>query len=380
MKLKRIVCLLLAAAVLALSLVSCGSGSNKDKSKQLGIGKLKLSNAQLSDLWNDTDTILRDVGYSGQTVVGFNSDNLIEDIRGYNNEAGTVPIKADTEFRIGSLTKSITAVAVQMLIDSGKMKETDTLDKFFDASGNLNYLKNVTVAQLMNGSVSFGAYFWSIVSAKNYNAVKLMLTRSKSGLRDYIKGKILLSGVKSEKSTHSNYFLLGYIIERVSGEDYKTFVQKNIFDKLKMKNSGFVGSSHKARGLYTAEKIWVTEKYLPAYNDFDYMYSCAGITSTAEDMMTFYRALANGELTKEKVLGEIKTSPRGYNFGLEVDGSCLICSGSTPTSYSAVCINPERNEIVINLSNSMHTSISYVCKKIYLGLNSKLNGIIIDKS
>jgi CubicO group peptidase (beta-lactamase class C family) len=150
---------------------------------------------------------------------------------GYASLEHSVPVSPSTRFRIGSVTKQFTAVAILQLVEQGKLKLEDPLSRFIP---DFPQGDNVTIQQLLTHT---------------------------SGIRSYTDKPDFLSGVTKEVSpteliesfknepydfspgegwhyNNSGYFLLGFIIAQVSGDSYAEYLRKHMFEPLEMNDTG----------------------------------------------------------------------------------------------------------------------------------------------
>jgi CubicO group peptidase (beta-lactamase class C family) len=122
--------------------------------------------------------------------------------------------------------------------------------------------------------------------------------------------------------SNSGYVLLGYLIERVSGETYQKFLQDNIFTPLDMKDSGYDSNSaiimHRASG-YTPSPHGIENA---GFINMTIPFSAGGIYSTTGDLLKWERGLFGGKLLKPESLKEMTTPFKNdYAFGLVVTTS-----------------------------------------------------------
>ncbi len=139
--------------------------------------------------------------------------------------------RLDTKFRIGSITKQFTAAAILRLQEQGKLSVRDPLSKFIP-----DYPRGseVTLHHLLTHTSGIHSYtgkpnFLETVSA--YTTPEDLIKSFKNDPYDFDPGKKWLYN-------NSGYFLLGYIIEKVSGQSYGEFLKQQFFEPLGMKNTG----------------------------------------------------------------------------------------------------------------------------------------------
>ncbi|MGH2498428.1 MAG: serine hydrolase domain-containing protein, partial [Ktedonobacteraceae bacterium] len=138
-----------------------------------------------------------------------------------------------TRFRIGSLTKQFTAMAILILQERGKLHVTDHLCLYI-ADCPTDW-QPITIAHLLTHTSGIPDYTDLPDFAPTWTqptTPEELISRFKNLPLEFTPGSRF-------RYSNSGFILLGYIIERVSGESYATFLQDNIFSPLKMKNSGY---------------------------------------------------------------------------------------------------------------------------------------------
>ncbi|MGI0133356.1 MAG: serine hydrolase [Candidatus Micrarchaeaceae archaeon] len=201
-----------------------------------------------------------------------------------------VPNTADTEFRIGSVTKQFTAMAILMLQSDGKLNVQDNICKYVpDCPKDWQPITIYNLLTHTSGIPNFTGF-------PNYMTVQAQ-PHTPTQLLALFKDKPLdfKPGAKFSYS-NSGYVVLGYIIERASGETYKQFLQQHIFGSLGMKNSGY-DSSHPTAKNHAKGYEYSHGEYKPAqYVDMSVPFSAGALYSTVQDLYTWDRALAAGKL------------------------------------------------------------------------------------
>jgi len=154
--------------------------------------------------------------------------------RGYGsaNLEWNIPNSPATKFRLGSVTKQFTAASILLLEEHGKLKTDDPVKKFMpDAPAAWDKITIFHLLTHTSGIPSFTG-FPDYASQEPFAATpEKLVARFRDKPLDFQPG---------EKWSYSNsgYVLLGYVLEKVSGESYEKFVQENIFGPLGMRNTG----------------------------------------------------------------------------------------------------------------------------------------------
>ncbi|MEO6091203.1 MAG: serine hydrolase domain-containing protein [Umezawaea sp.] len=233
-------------------------------------------------------------------------------------EAGT-PITADTRFEVGSVTKQFTAVAVLRLQDQGKLTVTAPVCSY--VPGCPAEWTSITVEQLL------------VHTSGLYNYTEANEAEAAPYLGRVVAPAELISYVASKpldfepgtrwKYSNSGYVLLGLLVERLSGMDYGTFLRRQLFDALEMRDTRYDGGvPPRAKG-YTD---WAT----PGEDDPSLYYAAGGLLSTTGDLAKWNAFLLSGKpalLTAGSLAEMLKPHTQipgtsiGYGYGIEVHDS-----------------------------------------------------------
>ena len=160
----------------------------------------------------------------GATVIVVkDGKTLLRKAYGIANIESKETLQADHVMRLGSITKQFTSVAILQLVEEGKIALNDPVTKFFPdypVSG-----KGITVEHLLTHTSGIPSYTGKpnfIAGAGKDISVKEMVDSFKNDALEFEPGT-------SYRYSNSGYFLLGAIIEKVSGEPYAKFVEKRLF-------------------------------------------------------------------------------------------------------------------------------------------------------
>lgn len=268
------------------------------------------------------------------------------------------PVTPDMVFRIGSITKQFTSTAILKLAEQGKIDLKADITTYltdFSTSG-----KTVTVEQLLNHTSGIKSY------------TSLPDAMSKKGL--YISPADMMKIIQAQPSdfspndqwlyNNSGYFLLGMIIEKVSGTTYGEFVAKNLFKPAGMKTSFTDDSNLPANTAKGYLKSGATEFKAADYIHPSVPYSAGAIFSTVDDLWKWNHAVFNYKLVKKESLEKAWTPTTlnngklvgyGYAWSLGRLGDAkVIGHGGAIDGYLTMEIYvPDQKIYVCILSNSM---------------------------
>lgn len=225
--------------------------------------------------------------FNGAVLVAENGKVIHKKGYGHANMEWNIPNTPDTKFRLGSITKQFTAALILQLVDEGKVKLDGKLSDYLPA-----YRKDigdrVTVHQLLNHTSGIPSY----TSVANFFA---NVSRNPFTVDDFVK-QFASSDLEFEpgsKYTYNNsgYFLLGAIIEKVTGQSYEKALKAKILDPLGMKNTGY--------DLHTPvieKRAAGYERFGNGYRNAPYLdmsipYAAGSMYSTVEDLYLWDQAL-----------------------------------------------------------------------------------------
>ncbi len=251
--------------------------------------------------------------FMGTVLVAQDGKVLLDKGYGFANLEWQVPNTPTTKFRLGSLTKQFTAASILMLEERGKLKIEDPVKKYMpDAPAAWDKITIFHVLTHTSGIPSFTGF----PDYESHEAQAMTPEKLVEWFRD--KPLEFEPGTKWNYS-NSGYVLLGYLIEKISGQSYSDFLQQNIFTPLGMKDSGYDSNSaiiaHRAAG-------YAPGKSGPVNAGFVHMsipFSAGALYSTTEDLLRWEQGLFGGKVLKAESLAKMTTPfKQDYAFGLGV--------------------------------------------------------------
>ncbi|MEJ1241069.1 serine hydrolase domain-containing protein [Chryseolinea sp. T2] len=275
---------------------------------------------------------------------------------GWSNTTTRAHNAPDTRFPILSITKTFTATVILKLQEDGKLSVQDRLTKYFPDYPNG---RKIRIHHLLTHTSGIYNYT-EPVGVEDSALVNHPISRQKI-LDVFENAPVGFEPGKGYSYNNSGYFLLGLIIEKVTGKPYEMVVRELIFSRLGMTNSGFdflkLPDSLKAKGY----EFMDSEKAIP-YKHYDstFAYSAGSIYSTVADMYKWARAVANQQILtsdswKVAVTPEGPPKIGGYGYGWmtgEFSGHRYVRhSGGYPGYMSEFVYYPETKLIIILLNN-----------------------------
>ncbi len=230
------------------------------------------------------------------------------------------PLKADSLFRIYSMTKPITSVAFMMLVEEGLVALEDPVHRFIPSWRDLGVydsgvhgafvtrrtnepMRMIDLLRHTSG-LTYGFQQRTNIDAA-YRKLKLDGLEIEGGLQSYVDllGTVPLEFSPGEAWNYSvSTDVLGYLVETISGVPFEVFLKTRIFDPLKMVDTGFFvpdDQRHRFTACYTlnprGEVVLQDDPTTSHYlSDPAVKSGGGGLVSTADDYMRFCRMLLNG--------------------------------------------------------------------------------------
>jgi CubicO group peptidase (beta-lactamase class C family) len=246
---------------------------------------------------------------------------------GMNDIEGKKEMSNDAIFRIASMSKAITSVAVMTLYEEGYFLLTDPVSKFIPEFKNPKVVKRsttsdsiilipakseITIRQLLNHTS--GITYGDALQGRYYRQAGMTvgLTPTKGTIAEMIKklGQLPLISQPGEEFHYGmSVDILGYLVEVISKMPLDEFLRKRIFEPLKMEDTYFSLPQNKFPRLATLYKMGSDGRFIRATGYFPYpeqqtyFSGGAGLVSTAADYARFAQMLLNkGELDGKRIL------------------------------------------------------------------------------
>ncbi len=308
--------------------------------------------------------------FSGTILILKNSQTLLNKAYGLADREWNIANTIDTKFRIGSITKQFTAISILQLVDKGKLSLADPIAKYIP-----DFPKGDKIS------------------------IHLLLCH-RSGIGDYAEDSLLNNLIKFKHSpdnmipfieklpfdfepntsymySNSNYYLLGCIIEKVSGLSFHDYVHQNILTPVNLQNTGVEITDEiitkKARGYQHSEKGFINEMYYAV----EILFSAGGMYSTTDDLNKLDIALKNGKLLSKESIKKMFTpytlNDTHYGYGSVIDTvqnhPRIWHSGGGFAFNSIISRFPNDSITVIVMSNNQSNSE---------GIANALSAILFD--
>jgi D-alanyl-D-alanine carboxypeptidase len=317
------------------------------------------------------DEIVQADQFSGTVLVAQNGVPVFRQAFGFANREWEIPNEPEAKFRIGSITKEFTATAILQLAEAGQLSIDDPISKYYtDAPVTW---KDITLRHLLTHTSGIPSY----TSLPHFFDEDAKVDRTPDEIIQLTRDKPLEFEPGTKFSyDNSGYIILGYIIEKVSGERYADYIQHHIFQPLGMKSSGYDFTEaiipQRASGYRWEKTKFVNADYLSMLIPF----SAGSLYSTVDDLLTWDQAIYAGKLLNAASFKAMFTDyGHGYGFGWFVNkqfGHNLIShSGGINGFVSMFQRFPDDKLTVIVLSNENNAPVGRIADglaALYLGV------------
>ncbi len=230
--------------------------------------------------------------FNGSALVAENGKIIYKGGHGMANMEWNIPNTPETKFRLGSITKQFTAMLALQLVEQGKLKLDGKISDYLP-----DYRKDigekVTIHHLLTHTSGIPSYtsqpgFFANVSRNPFKVADFV--------KQYASGNLEFEPGTKYAYNNSGYFLLGAIIERLTGKPYEQALQEMVFDKVGMKNTGYDHHDtlipKRANGYAKTATGYVNAAYL----DMSIPYAAGSLYSTVEDLYLWDQALYTDKL------------------------------------------------------------------------------------
>ena len=287
--------------------------------------------------------------------------------KGFGKTSNGQSVTPSTPFAIASLSKSITALAVMQLVESGKVKlDSPVTDYISIFKLNDPNVEKITVRHLLNQTSGLAdSVFPEMAFRKQSDSLEDSIARMKT-----VK---LLSYPGQKFHYHNpNYQILALLVEEVSGESFPNYLQKHIFQPLQMNDTYEVSNTTQFSTFdnFSNGHIFLYGKPVSFKEPAWFIEGDAGNVSTIEDMAKWLKMQLNGVTNEGKQLlsndgiEQMHSAPTGtgssYGMGWTVDGQKLSHNGLLWTYYAEQVLIPKSDYGIVVLFNSgLNSFVNY---------------------
>jgi D-alanyl-D-alanine carboxypeptidase len=227
---------------------------------------------------------------------------------GFCDVENQIPNSVVTKYRIGSITKTFTAVLILMAIEEKKLEQLQTIDTFFPKIKNSS---KIQIQHLLSHRSGINNFTDNADFEKWYRQKK-----SKQEMLNIIAdGGIIFEPDSKSLYSNSNYVLLTFVLEEVYKKPFKEVLNEKIVVKLGLKNTyygGKINAENNESNSYRFDIKW--NKQLET--DMSIPLGAGGIVSTAEDVSTFLDGLFSIKLINQNSIYLMTKTTDGFGLGI----------------------------------------------------------------
>jgi CubicO group peptidase (beta-lactamase class C family) len=321
-------------------------------------------------------------------LVARNGEIIYKRALGMANLELNIPMQVDHIFRIGSITKQFTAVAILQLMEQGKLSLQDDITQFIPDYPTQGY--HITIEHLLTHTSGIKSYTemddFEERMPLDFKPLDI-ITHFKNQPMDFAPGT-------QWKYSNSGYFLLGYIIERVTNKSYAEYIEENFFRKIGMSNSLYGSNSkiikNRAYAYSKGEQDFENAQHLSMTQP----YSAGSIMSTVEDLYKWHQALHSYKIIKKENLDKAfaryklidgKETDYGYGWGFNnVQESPTIEHSGGINGFLTIGIYVPNEDVFVAVFSNCECNppmdVAVKLAALAIGKPYKYKGIIIDST
>ncbi|HWY12618.1 MAG TPA: serine hydrolase domain-containing protein [Bacteroidia bacterium] len=282
---------------------------------------------------------------------------------GFSDINNKTPITDSTRYRIGSLTKVLTAAAFAKLIEKGDLKEDDFIARYVTVPQNLQIIR---LGQLASHTSGIRHYGTNEISSQNDATHKKL----EDALSRFINDSLVSKPGEKYKYSSYGYILLGAAIENQQKKSFNRIIDTFILSPLNMKHTcpEIYGQKITNRSMfYYPSKTGFT---IASGEDYSYKWPAGGYLSTPNDLVTFGSGLLSEKVVSKNYLSLLFTSQKtndgketgaGYGFKIGVDSKgrkVIFHGGESEGARAFLLIYPEEKLVISLCANAFRAPIS----------------------
>jgi CubicO group peptidase (beta-lactamase class C family) len=289
--------------------------------------------------------------FAGSVLVARGSDVIVSKGYGLADVEWNIPNSPSARFRVASITKQFTAAAILLLEERGRLQIDDLVKTHLpEAPASWD---RITLFHLLTHTAGFPGLLPTLTGRQ------APVESADGTVAGYVTALMQrpLESQPGERFNYTNagYFVLGHLIQKLTGQSYETFINENIFTPLAMKDSGLDGPiviprragsyTLTPKGLVNASSV--AARVVPN--------TAAGLYSTTEDLMRWQNGLYSGKVISKASLQKMTTPFKGdYGLGVyirTVDGRRAATHGGGVPPFANLTYFFDRGVSVVVLGN-----------------------------
>ncbi|MES2795070.1 MAG: serine hydrolase domain-containing protein [Bacteroidota bacterium] len=367
--------------ILTILFQNCGDKSKTDHKKPIAKGQIRNDSLKItfdpksaSDKAYKIDSLFMHLYskgiFNGNVLVSQNGRIIYKGAFGYADFGKKRPLSLNTAFQLASVSKQFTSVAIMQLKQKGLLNYSDPVYKHVP---NFPYDSSITIRSLLTHSSGIPNYIYAL--DKIYDKKNPLSNSLVVNLMGQYRPNINYLPNKKFNYNNSNYMYLAYIVEKLSGMNFRQYAQKNLFGPAGMSHT-FIFDPNKSSQIAKAANGYLANKRIVPPDYLDGVVGDKGVYSTVEDLFKWDTALNTEKLLKAETLNEafqpkldfknLINKNYGYGWRLQLldDGTWLTFHTGWWHGFKNFYLhnNQDNSSIIIlsNLANSYLTNAKKV--------------------
>lgn len=373
-----LVCLVLSIPLIVENSLQADSTAHVNSIRTMASAdKMTVSMALVGERIDELISRYHDCGlFDGVVLVAVHDQLVITQAYGLANREWSILNTWDTKFRIASITKQFTAMLVMQLVERGQIdlegKITQYLPWYRKDTGDRISIKMLLTHSSGLPNFSAEQEYWDHICKKSFKPLDFATK--------YCSSDLQFEPGHAYSYSNSGYYLLGLIVEQITGISYEENLKINIFTPLGMQNSGF----ERMEQIITKRAVGYDKQYSmsanPPYRDLSTVFAAGGLYSTLDDLFLWDRSMQTEKLISKPFMEELfkrhmdVDENKWYGFGWEItkeyllgDEYDVISHDGSINGFSTLNLMiPQKGYTVIILCNLWHqdTIVRQICDQI----------------
>lgn len=247
------------------------------------------------------DNYMTRLNFSGTILVVRDNHIVLRKGYGLRNREAKLPNEVSTPYYIGSAQKAIIATAILQLQDAHKLKVDDPVSKYLPDFPNGSQIKLRNLLTHTSGLVGHSETNEAITPKALVTDIEKQGIRSQPGQWHYLD---------------SNYTVLAYLVEKISGQSLLPYLEKHIFKPARIDSTGTYQTFDKVATHSTGYRIKNGTYITPHLPDLSQLFGCGNLYMTASDMYRFDKALMSNRLISKAARKEMLTAGSSSTYGM----------------------------------------------------------------
>lgn len=353
------------AGIVAASLISAATFAQPESLKSVAPPKA-IESAAIDEYLTAK---VKETGAVGLSVAVYREGlPVISKVYGVTSVKCGVPLRADTAFAIGSITKQFACASIFLLSEEGKLFYRDNVSKYYPG---LNRGGDINLYDLMTHCSGYRDYYPLDFLDRRMQKPIMPDTL----IRQYCGEKLDFEPGTRWSYSNTGYVILGRVIEKASDEALGKYIERHILKPLRMDHSFFEPSADSPNVARGHASVLLAPPEPVALEAPQWLHAAGGLFCTANDLAKWDLALMSGRFLKPDSFN-IMITPRelkngkvqNYGCGLAVsrrDGELILSHSGAVSGFRAYnTMIPRTKSIVIVLCNDEHADVGVIHNEI----------------